>query len=110
MILRLSIDPEITERIPRVLRYLKEKGFFVVKSEFSSSYFGNFLVYLSSWRRMIRIVNERGQFFGEIWSWKLRWESIEGYLERKGVPVDDLQANLTDEDRLLALLARLLER
>lgn len=110
MILRLSIDPEITERIPRVLRYLKEKGFFVVKSQFSSAYFGNFLVYLSSWRRMIRIVNERGQFFGEIWSWKLRWESIEGYLERKGVPVDDLQANLTDEDRLLALLARLIER
>ena len=110
MILTLSIDPEITERIPRVLRYLKEKGFFVVKSQFSSSDFGNFLVYLSSWRRMIRIVNERGQVFGEIWSWKLRWESIEGYLERKGVPVDDLQANLTDEDRLLALLARLIER
>jgi hypothetical protein len=59
---------------------------------------------------MIRIVNDRGQFFGEIWSWKLRWESIEGYLERKGIPVDDLQANLTDEDRLLALLARLIER
>ena len=50
---------------------------------------------------MIRIVNDRGQIFGEIWRWKLRWESIEGYLERKGVPVDDLQANLTyDEDRL----------
>ena len=59
---------------------------------------------------MIRIVNERGQLFGEIWSWKLSWESIEGYLERKGVPVDDLQANLTDEDRLLASLARLIER
>ena len=59
---------------------------------------------------MIRIVSDRGQFFGEIWSWKLRWESIEGYLERKGVPVDDLQANLTNEDRLLALLVRLIER
>jgi len=107
----LSIDPEITERIPRVLRYLKEKGFFVVRSQFSSSYFGNFLVYLISWRRMIRIVNDRGQFFGEIWRWKLRWESIEGYLERKGALVDDSQTNLTDEeDRLLALLARLIER
>ena|SRR6266850_6658158 len=107
----MSIDPKITKRIPRVLHYLKEKGFFVRKSQFSSSDFGNFMVKLSSWRRTIRILNDRGQLFGEIWSWKLRWEWIESYLERKGVSVDDLKANRTyDEDRLLALLQRLIEQ
>jgi hypothetical protein len=106
----MSINPEITERIPGALQYLERRGFVVGGHQFSSSDFGNFYVVLSDGKLTIRIINDRSQLFGEIWSPGGEWEWIESYLKKRGAPVDELEANHHyDENRLLDLLQHLIE-
>jgi hypothetical protein len=106
----MKIDSEIAKRIPKTIRYLDEKSFVISESKYSPSSFGNFHVILSDGERTIRIINDRGQLFGEVFNSQREWEWIESYLKRQGVLVDDLQSNLNyDENRLLDLLQSLVE-